>query len=150
MIYGLTTIVALFCIFSPIDKVSAVTSKVYKPIEGSTEELYQDIYITLLDPSIQKAVNNYYKKYFKILPTVAPYEVDVLGIDRPFGYRTFVFVIKVQVMPYIGPHNSVGVDNITLKIEPGSKVQIEKYEHIKSFELPSNYQNAIIDKWPSE
>ncbi len=76
--------------------------------------------------------------------------VDVLSIDRPNGDRTFEFIIQVQVMPYFGPHNEVGVDNITFKISIGNEVQLEKYEHIKSFELPWNYQDEIINKWPPE
>jgi hypothetical protein len=147
--YGLIVLIALSCCISPIEKVSAATINNSKPVKGSTEELYQDIYITLLEPYIQEAVNSYYKEYFKSAPTVAPYMVDIISIDRPFGYRTFVFVIKVQVMPYFGPHNAVGIDNITLKIGEENKVQIEKYDHIKSFELPSNYQDEIIGKWPS-
>ena len=147
--YGLIVLIVLSCCISPIEKVSAATINNSKPGKGSTDELYQDIYITLLEPYIQEAVNCYYKEYFKSAPTVAPYMVDIIVIDRPFGYRTFVFVINVQVMPYFGPHNAVGIDNITLKIGEENKIQIEKYDHIKSFELPSNYQDEIKGKWPS-
>jgi hypothetical protein len=133
---------------SPINSFSAVTKNAHKPAEGSTEELYQDIYLTLLDPYIQKAVDDYYKQYFKDSPGVAPYMVDVVSIDRPNGYRTFEFIVKVQVMPYFGPHNEVGVDNITFKIGIGNEVRVEKFEHIKSIELPWNYQDEIINKWP--
>jgi hypothetical protein len=144
---GLVIISVLCCCVGPVDTGRAAGAE-HKPAEGSTEELFQDVYLTLLEPSIQKAVSDYYKPYFKDPPGPAPYETDVLSIDRPYGYRTFVFIIKVQVMPYFGPHLHVGVDNITLRIGAGSEVQLERFEHLKSFPLPPNYQDEIIGRWP--
>jgi hypothetical protein len=134
-----------FCINSN-NKVKAENA--YKPIEGSTEELYQDIFVTLLEPYINKAIDNYYLKYFKHFPGFDPYSVDVLSVERPNGYRTFLFVLKLKVIPYFGPHLSVGEDHITFKIGAGNEVQVEKFEHIKSYELPLHYQNEIINQWP--
>jgi hypothetical protein len=51
----------------------------------------------------------------------------------------FVFVIKVEVAPYIGPHNAVGIDHITFNVNPSGDVKLEKYEHIKSYEIQPGY-----------
>jgi len=107
-----------------------------KPPERSTEELYQDIFVTFLSPYIDKAVEDYYGKPY----CVAPYMTDVLSVERPNGYRTFAFRIKLEVTPYIGPHNSVGKDHITILVEYGPKVKVEKFEHIESYKLPPQYQ----------
>jgi len=102
------------------------------PLEGSVEEIYQDIFVTLLSPCIEEAVENYYGQPF----SVAPYLVRILSVERPNGYRTFEFIITIEVMPYYGPHNSVGVDRITIRVK-SSKAVVEKFDHIKSYKIPS-------------
>ncbi|EHJ00422.1 cell wall binding repeat-containing protein [Clostridium sp. DL-VIII] len=121
---------------------------IFNPTKQSIEELYQDIFVSLLLPDIQKSVDDYYKNFLTEPPIVAPYYVHVLNADRLMGYRSFSFRLKLEVDSYIGPHLNIGDDYITLKIEGGDKVTIEKFEHIKSYylDLPSNYQNIIIKK----
>lgn len=106
-----------------------------KPPERSTEELYQDIFVTLLTPHINKAIEDYYGGQYGI----APYLVKVLSAERPNGYRTFTFRIKLKILPYTGPHNAIGEDHITFYIRYGSEVKMEKFEHIESYELPPYY-----------
>ncbi|MBD8047821.1 DUF3888 domain-containing protein [Clostridium faecium] len=115
----------------------------YQPLEQSREELYQDIFISLLLPYIQNEVDKYYSKYLTQTPIVAPYTVDILNVERPNGYRTFLFKLELQVNSYIGPHNSVGLDHITVTVGGGDDVKIEKFEHIKSYALPPNYEDII-------
>ncbi|WP_055668844.1 DUF3888 domain-containing protein [Desnuesiella massiliensis] len=86
-------------------------SDTYITLQGSKEELYQDIFMTMLTPYIQKAVDNYYGRHYAVDPVA-----EILSIDRPNGYRTFYFIIKLQVAPYQGAHNAVGVDQITLSV----------------------------------
>ncbi len=106
-----------------------------RPSEGSLEELYQDVFMTMLLPYIQEAVRNYYEENTAYSPNVAPYEPEILSIERPEGYRTFQFVIKLEVAPYLGAHNPIGVDHITVRVSPG-EVNVEKFEHIKSYPVP--------------
>jgi hypothetical protein len=115
----------------------------YQPPEQSREELYQDIFISLLLPYIQNEVDKYYSKYLIQPPTVAPYTVYVLSAERLNGYRTFIFRLKLQVDSYIGPHISVGTDYITVTVGGTGDVKIEKFEHIKSYVLPPNYEDII-------
>lgn len=145
----IVTVIISFYYINPISRVKVDINNTYKPIEGSTEELYQDIFVSLLDPYIQKAINDYYLKYFKGPPLFAPYSVNILNVERPNGYRTFLFIIKLQVSPYFGPHLVVGTDNITIKVDASGKAQVEKFEHIESFELPPHYQ-GVVKKWPPE
>jgi hypothetical protein len=74
---------------------------------------------------------------------VAPYTVYVLSAERPNGYRSFVFDLKLKVNSYTGSHIGVGVDYITLTVGGGGDVEVKKFEHIKSYELPPNYQDII-------
>ena len=115
----------------------------YQPPKQSREELYQDIFISLILPYIQKVVDKYYSKYLTDTPMVAPYTVYVLSAERPNGYRSFLFNLKLQVNSYTGPHIGVGLDYITLTVGGSGDVKVEKFEHIKSYELPPNYQDII-------
>jgi hypothetical protein len=118
----------------------------YREIENSKEELYKDIFITLLEPYTEKAIADYYSKYLNSPPQEDPWYVKVLNVERPRP-KSFEFVIKVEVAPYIGPHNSVGIDHITFNVNSSGDVKLEKFEHIKSFEIVPGYQ-SIIKTWP--
>ena len=117
---------------------------IYQPPEELREELYQDIYISLLMPYIEKEVASYYSNILKETPQVAPYYVYVLDAKRPNGYRSFLFELKLKVIPYVGPHIGVGVDYITIKIA-SRKVTIENFKHINTYSLPPNYQHLLIN-----
>ena len=138
---------SLICMkFHPY-RVYAVTNESlesdYKLSRQPNGELYNDIIITLLLPHLQKAINNYYKDYLTYSPNVAPYTVHILDAQRPSS--SVDFVIKLKVDSYVGSHLDVGVDYITVRVNPVVNVKIEKYEHINSYynELPPNYQNII-------
>lgn len=126
-----------------------IENSTFNSSQGSKEELYQDIYITLLMPYIDKAINSFYEKYFTYLPGADPYFVNILSIERPNGYRTYFFILKLEVLPYIGPHISVGRDQITIEIKYGSKPKVIKFEHDESYPLPPNYQ-IYAKKWPPQ
>ncbi len=105
-----------------------------KPPEHSMEELYYDISMSMLLPNIRKAVDDYYTASIGISPAVDPWQIDIQYIERPHGYRTYLFQIKLEVFPYIGPHRTVGADQITLEVSAG-KVKVVKCEHIKSYPI---------------
>lgn len=116
--------------------------------KNSKEKLYQDVFITVLLSSLQNTVDNYYKEYLSVSPTVAPYDVTILKLDRLGENRTFDFLLKLEIHPYVGPHLDVGIDYITIRINPMDKVKVEKFEHIKSYELPLYYQDIVKKKLP--
>jgi hypothetical protein len=133
--FELTTCVSAYSIYP--------SNLPYHPQEKSSEELFQDIFISLLLPYIQNEVDKYYSKYLTDTPMVAPYTVYVLNAERPNGYRSFVFKLKLKVDSYIGPHLDVGIDSITATVGGFGDVKIDKFEHIKSYELPPDYKHII-------
>lgn len=128
----------------PPDNSKAYPNNFNNPPTGSKEELYRDIFITLLYPHINRAIGDYYSQYLKYLPGEDPWSIKILDIERE---KAFEFIVNVEAMPYIGPHNSVGTDHITFRILLFGGIKLEKYEHIQSFSIPPNYQDIII-KWP--
>ncbi|MEJ8546514.1 DUF3888 domain-containing protein [Brevibacillus borstelensis] len=115
----------------------------YTPPEQSKEELYQDIFVSLLMPHIEKAVDNYYKDFLTESPTVYPYFVDVLTAERIQGYRSFDFLVKLKVVPVVGPHIGVGIDHLTFRIGGTGTVEMTKFQHIKTFELPAHWKRIM-------
>lgn len=104
--------------------------------KGSLEELYKDVFMTMLDPYIQEAVNNYYEMHTGYSPKVDPCDPKIIYIGRPNGYRKFGFEIMLQVSPYLGAHNSIGTDLITFNVSSMGDVTIQKFEHIKDYPIP--------------
>jgi hypothetical protein len=133
-------ILSLLCMNLPSYRVYALT---IKPVQHSREELYKDIMSSLLMPYIDKAVGDYYTKFLYDKPLVDPWDINILSIERPNDF--FVFVIKMEVRPYVGPHIAVGVDHITITVQGAPEVKVDSFEHIKSYylELPPNWQHII-------
>ena len=40
-------------------------------------------------------------------------------------------------MPYVGAHNTIGVDNLTIKVFFGEGCKVVKFQHVKSYPIPS-------------
>lgn len=127
-----TSILFLNPAFTPVNIAKLYFDTPYKPLAGSKEELYQDIFVTLLNPYIENAVKDYYGEPYNF----DPWDVNILNIERPYGDRTPQFVIKLQIKPYVGAHNTIGIDNVTITVLPGGSTKVDKFEHIKSFEIP--------------
>ena len=121
---------------------AASADKLY-PAEESKEQLYENIITTLLEPYIDKEVDKYYLKYLTDSPVVDPYTISIISTERPNGSGTCFFRLKLEVNPYVGAHNTVGTDYITVTIGGMENVKVEKFEHISSSILPINYKNII-------
>jgi len=95
-----------------------------------TEKLrYQDIFVTLLLPYVENAINNYYEKEY----IVSPDYINIKSAKRIEGFRKFDFIIELEVIPYVSDYHIMGVDRITIKVCSDGSVAIEKYEHIKDY-----------------
>lgn len=111
----------------------------YTPKEGSIEELYKDIIVTLIEPYITNEVKAHYGQLLQY----DLFNIKFLKIERP-SYRSFDFTIKLQIMPFVGAHNTVGIDDVTIRISP-IKTQVEEFKHIKSFPIPPHLKEYYSD-----
>lgn len=112
----------------------------YTPAEGSVEELYKDIIVVLIEPYITEEISKQYGMF--LLYDLS--SIEFLEIERLNYYRSFNFIIKLQVKPFLGAHNTVGLDEITIKIG-GDNPKIINFEHIKSFPLPPQLEEYYKD-----
>jgi hypothetical protein len=96
----------------------------------------------LLYSEIEKKVESFYKPYFNSPPEIDPVSMNIQDIIRaPAGYD-----VTLQLYPYLGAHNSVGEDIITINVIADS-ITTKEFKHVKSYEVPNWLQQYVI-KWP--
>lgn len=116
--------------------------------ENPSEDVYRNLCLKLISPYVNKAIDNFYDEYLTYLPREDTWDYRVLSIETPHpGY--YFYTVKIEVLPYVGPHLIVGIDHITLKIDLSGTVEIALFEHLESHELPPHYQDIIKKKLPS-
>ncbi len=112
--------------------------------EESQDILYQDVIITALTPTIDTAIEDYYKNVLSELPFYDSTSIKILNIERPNGNRTMNFIINIGVTPFIGPHITVGKDRISIKLSyPGHQGML-KFEHVEDNPLPERYKHLYL------
>jgi len=118
------------------------------PPQDTKEMMINDILMLLLSPEIDEAVSNYYSKYYNETPMVYPYQIDIEKVERIGGFRTFHFLITLEITPVFGAHNPVGKDRLTFEIAPTipGQVKLKKFEHLESYDLPPHLQDLIKQK----
>jgi hypothetical protein len=112
----------------------------YQPAEKSNEELMMDLFFSVLSPTIDKVVWDYYANFLNERPTVYPYQINIINMERIGEYRSFEFFITLEVTPVVGPHIAVGKDHLTFYISSGL-VKLNEFKHIETYELPPNWQH---------
>jgi hypothetical protein len=111
-------------------------ANIYAKESNIPENLYKDLFITAIEPNIQNAINQYYNKYLNEnnLDHVAfdISSVDILQAKKTNGFDLYAYVVKLRVMPYVGPHNNIGTDILTFKIgNLENNIVLLEYEHNK-------------------
>jgi len=124
-----------------------------KPLDINDSIRLSDMVITLLMPELINTVNAFYSQYLSENPTVIPYFgchiTDIKGGELIHeGIQNSEYTVTVEVLPYVGAHNPVGKDRITVHIYPWGTVTVEKLEHLESYELPPHQQYKIIKPLP--
>lgn len=116
-----------------------VYANVSQAQNDTKEVMYNDVIITALSPTIDKALNDYYKNILKEIPGYDTTSVEIINIDRPNGNRTEYFVIQLEVRPFIGPHITVGKDRLTIELQASETPKVLKFDHLEDYKLPERY-----------
>ncbi len=109
-------------------------------------KLYDSLLINTYLSQITKASDNFYKEYYTITPSVNYYSVSVKEVtsDNNTSYITF------RTLPYLGPHDTIGIDEITFSADYLGNVQLNSFKHIISYHLPDNLKNLEKKKVPGQ
>ncbi|GEM_PF-6542731 len=91
-----------------------------------------------------------FRKYIKsglimlvVMVLISNINIKIVFLD--LMVRFFVFDISLQVNSYIRPHILVATDNIDFTIEGNERGKVKKFEYIKSYDLPPNYESIMTE-----
>lgn len=140
----LIVIIIIVIVFFFYLKYHFTDTTVMQSIEESQDILYQDVIITALSPTINKAIVDYYKDILTVSPVYGSRSIKILDIERPNGNRTSHFIIRLEVEPFVGPHITVGKDLISISLSYPGTQEVLEFEHIKDYPLPTHYQEIYI------
>ncbi len=107
---------------------------------------YDSLLINTYLSVITKASNSFYKEYYTVDPEVNYYSVSVKEVtsDNRTSYVTF------RTLPYLGPHDTIGIDEITFSADYLGYVQLNNFKHIISYHLPDNLKDLEKKKVPGK
>lgn len=138
-------VVSIFIIIvAVINIINSFVNTTAKQTKEESQILYQDVILTALSPTINTAIADYYKTLLTESPLYDSTAIKILNIERPNGDRTSLFIINIEVKPFIGPHITVGKDRISIKLSYPGLQEILKFEHIKDYPLPERYKYLYL------
>ena len=120
--------------------VTVFLSTTYSVRADSAETLKNDILASLLYPKISKAIRD---NYGTNDISYDLFDMKIINIMRPFGFRTFSFIVTVEVTPFTGAHNHVGKDIITLLVTPFN-VKVTDFLHSEIQKEPDLLKQALF------
>lgn len=106
----------------------------------------EDLLVNTYLKRIQRVSDSFYQEYYTVVPTVTSGEVRVkeLQSDSTKGQVTFT------VEPFLGPHDTIGVDEITFSADYMGNIKVEEVKHIISYSLPDNLKDLEKKRVPGE
>lgn len=137
-------IIVIFLVLTALLQAGLCYGEVNKP-EESRELQFQDMLMLFLLPYIDEQLPRIYAPLLTQTPQLYPYFVDVINVERVNGFRKFVFLITLEVVPTVGPHIPVGRDRVTFEISTG-KVKLISVNHLKGpnkDDFPPNYLDIL-------
>ena len=93
---------------------------------------------------IQEQSDEFYAPYYTISPTVAYYLTSVKEV-REDGANLY---ITFSMLPYIGPHDTIGKDEITFLINHSGEITPAGLRHLRNYPLPDNLANIARGPLP--
>lgn len=93
---------------------------------------------------IRLASDEFYSDYYIKSPSVMYYTVNVKEIVSEKSNS----IITFMSFPYLGPHDTIGTDEITFEADYMGNVKLKEFKHIKSYYLPDNLKHLEKKKVP--
>ena len=111
-------------------KVTEHDKKYVQTMSTSVEsDIYEEVLIVSLLNTLQQASNSYYEGSYPVLPTV---ELDTTELKQIYKHKGKT-ILEFKIMPFTGPHNTIGIDHLTLSIDNSGNVMVLDYQHSEDF-----------------
>jgi len=119
------------------------TFRQYQTTESETKD---ELIIALFMDNITADSSKFYDNYFPDGLGYINYEYKIKDIKKK-GEPVNIY-ITFEGTPIVGPHISVGDDEITYKVDVFGNKTLEKFVHKKSYEIPERENINMIKPYP--
>lgn len=133
LLFIVTVLLAISVIICFFGRKQENTTKVVMAVFDKQSEERKLLVYTFSD-ALQEQSNLFYKSYYTISPTVA-YDSTYVKSLKDNGEN---IEITFCSLPYIGPHDTVGEDEITFQVKHNGEYVPISFRHLKSYSLPEN------------
>lgn len=114
----------------------------------STEaEIKDELIINFFMEHIKSDSSTFYDKYFSSPLAYYNYEMKIIDIKKNYPEAGIIY-ITIGSTPMIGAHNPVGYDELIYKVDVFANITLEKFTHLKSFDIPEWLRTNIIESYP--
>ncbi|WP_250227341.1 DUF3888 domain-containing protein [Anaeropeptidivorans aminofermentans] len=140
----LLDVILIFCLFVKTNIEAVMTASIVET--SNTREKYNQLLVNTYLTKIEEASNDFYDEYYTTSPIINYYSVFVKDItsNNTTYYVTFISE------PYLGPHDTIGIDEITFSADYLGNVKPEKFNHIISYKLPDNLKELEKKRVPGK
>ena len=97
-------------------------------------------------PKVQEAVDGFYADYLTSSPTVTNYVTTVESVTCDDNYNQATVVLELT--PYVGAHDAVGTDRITLSLSNTGDITMQTFVHLNNYTLPDHLSDLILQPLP--
>lgn len=126
---AIISVLTLLCVIS-FAKATNQNGNFVQTISANTEtDIYKETLTVSLLKELQQASNRYYDGSYSVFPTVELATTELEQIYKQEGKT----ILEFKIMPFIGPHNTVGIDHLTLSLDNRGNVTILDYQHSENF-----------------
>jgi hypothetical protein len=119
------------------------------PAQTQNSEKHESCEFLLVNTYLSKiteASEDFYEEFYTINPIVNYYSITV----KEFISDAQISLVTFVSNPYLGPHESIGIDEITFSADYIGLVKLEKFDHIISYHLPENLKSLEKNRVPGE
>ncbi|MGN0969086.1 MAG: DUF3888 domain-containing protein [Oscillospiraceae bacterium] len=98
------------------------------------QQISEKLLTYLFISGIQEQSEQFYEPYYTISPSVAYYSTTVKELQEDGTNICITFT----VLPYIGPHDTIGEDEVTFCIDHSGAITDTRFRHLRNYSLPDN------------
>jgi len=139
-------VILIYCLYVKMNvDQDNVMSSAYMQSSDKQDD-YKQLLVNTYLTKIIEASDNFYDEYYTISPIVNYYSVNVKNI---FSYNRKNYITFTS-LPYLGPHDTIGIDEITFSADYLGNVTLEKFNHIISHHLPDNLKGLEKKRVPGK
>lgn len=138
-------LVSFLCLNSDKYQDRAITTATQS---SGSEDQYKQLLVNTYLARIIRASDQFYDEYYISSPMVNYYSTFLKKILEDKDHRTYHVIFLSS--PYIGPHDTIGIDEITFTADYLGNVNLEKFHHLKSYHLPDNLKSLERKQFPTK